>query len=87
MSFLQPVPRPVRCKCDDPECLGWLVDNINTREGRFNLVDAKIIANRHNLLAMVKAFQGYLVRTGADGRERQLFQDLVKLQSDCRDGL
>lgn len=87
MSFLKPVPRPIKCECNEPDCLGWLVDNLETHNGRFNLADAKVIANRYNLVAMIKAFQGYLVRTGADAKERVLFQDLIRLQSDCRDGL
>lgn len=87
MNFLQPVARLIKCECQEPECPGWLVDNIQTLNGRFNLVDAKIIANRYNLLAMVKTFQGYLVRTCADAREKDLFLALTRLQNDCRDGL
>lgn len=87
MSFLKPVPKPTKCKCDDPECLGWLVDNIETREGRFNKADAVIIAHRFNLVAMIKAFQGVLVRHQLDHIEKQLFMELTKLQAECRDGL
>jgi hypothetical protein len=84
MSFLEPVPRPVKAEFSDPNGLEYFVDNLITAHGRFSKEDALLISHRHNLAAALKLFIGYMRTKGLDGEDRVIYQDLIKLQGDLK---
>lgn len=84
MSFLEPVPKPVKANFSDPEGLEYFVDNIKMAHGRFTLADAKLIAHRRNLAAALKLFIGYMRTKMLDGEDRVIYQDLIKLQGELK---
>lgn len=84
MGFLEQVPRLSKCECTDPHCLGYFVDNVEVRQGRFKKEDALLILHRKNLAVALKLFIGYMRTKGLDGEDRVIYQDLIKLQGEIR---
>ena len=84
MSFLERVPRLAKCECTDPNCLGYFVDNVEVRQGRFRKEDALWIQHRHNLAAALKLFIAYMRTKELDGEDKVIYQDLIKLQVDLK---
>lgn len=80
MTKLDPVV--TKCQCPDPECLGYLVDNLVTRNGRFGLKDAKLIARRKELEALIPRFRAILNTNLLDVKEREFIAYLNGLQRD-----